>query len=219
VNSAMRDARAPACPVPRIAVGGRPDVLAAIYDPDANAAIWLRGGPASDVLLPTGSAGQSFNIEAAVPADAVEHWLARELPAGLQPLRGDIAELAAMYACLFDVAYLGLRIRTLDRPMCPRFHVDRVTCRLLTTYVGAGTEYLANEDVDRSQLGRPVADARRPPVLRDDAPIHRMPAGAVALCKGEAWPGNEGAGFVHRSPDPEGSPRLVLSIDGLGREP
>ena len=199
-------------------MGASPEVLAAIYDTDINATIWRRGDPASDGLVPTGVARRSLSIEAGVPADAVDDCLTRHLPGDLQPLRADIAELAAMFACLFDVAYLGLRLRTLDKPMCPRFHVDRVTCRLLTTYAGAGTEYLANEDVDRSQLGRPVADRDRLPLLRDDAVIHRMPAGAVALCKGEAWPGNEGAGFVHRSPDPAGSPRLVLSIDGLGSE-
>jgi hypothetical protein len=199
-------------------MGESPDVLAAIYDTDINAAIWRRGDPVRDGLVPTGVARRSLAIEAGVPADAVDDCLAQYLSEDLQALRADIAELAAMFACLFDIAYLGLRLKTLDKPMCPRFHVDRVSCRLLTTYAGAGTEYLANEDVDRSQLGRPVADRHRLPLLRDDAVIHRMPAGAVALCKGEAWPGNEGAGFVHRSPDPAGSPRLVLSIDGLGSE-
>lgn len=40
----------------------------------------------------------------------------------------------------------------------------------------------------------------------------------ICATKGEAWPGNEGVGFVQRSPDPAGSTRHVLSIDGLGNE-
>jgi len=213
MTCATRHARSSTDAIPRIAFGTTPDALAAIYDADTNAAVWLRETPVVDAsTLP------SLDLEAGLPADAVGDWLAEQLSDGLAGLGADIAQLSAMHACLFDVTYVGLRLKTLDRPMCPRFHVDRVTCRLLTTYVGAGTEYLANEDVDRSQIGRPVADPYRAPVLTGDAEIHRLPAGAVALCKGEAWPGNDGAGFVHRSPDPAGSARLVLSLDGLGNE-
>jgi hypothetical protein len=44
-----------------------------------------------------------------------------------------------------------------------------------------------------------------------------MPAYAVGLMKGEAWDGNEGQGFVHRSPTPNAvkPKRLVLTLDML----
>jgi len=205
-------------PPARVVAGASPETLAAIYDEDVNAAVWER--PAVQLTAPGEKARrlQAIDIETSVPVEALEEWLHREIPEELQALRDDIAELASMYACLFEVDYLGLRLRALDRAMCPRFHVDRVVCRLLTTYEGPGTEYLADEEVDRSQLGRPVADLRQLPVCGGDATVHRLPAGAVLLCKGESWPGNEGRGFVHRSPEPGAGPRLMLCIDGLSRE-
>ena len=202
----------------RVVSGATPDTLAAIYDDDVNAAVWER--PAVQLAAPGEITRplQTVDLEASVPIGALEEWLHREIPEGLQARRADIAELGSMYACLFEVDYLGIRLRALDRAMCPRFHVDRVVCRLLTTYEGPGTEYLADEEVDRRQLGRPVADLRQLPVRSSNATVHRLPAGAVLLCKGESWPGNEGRGFVHRSPDPGAGPRLMLCIDGLSRE-
>jgi hypothetical protein len=202
----------------RVVSGATPETLAAIYDDDVNAAVWER--PAVQLVAPGGTTRHldAIDIEASVPASALDDWLRREIPDELSALRDDLAEVAAMYACLFAVDYLGIRLRTLDRAMCPRFHVDRVVCRLLTTYEGPGTEYLADVDVDRSQLGRPVTDLRQLPVRGGDAPVHQLSAGAVLLCKGESWPGNEGRGFVHRSPEPGAGPRLMLCIDGLSRE-
>jgi len=206
-------------PPARVASGPAPEALTAIYDDDVNAAVWERS-----VVEFTGSGEpdplqHDLKLEGSVPAAGVDRWLAEQLPLGPAALRADIAELAAMYACLFAVDELGIRLKTLDRAMCPRFHVDRVVCRLLTTYDGPGTEYLADDDVDRAQLGRPVADPRQLPAYDAAAPVHRLPAGAVVLCKGESWPGNEGRGFVHRSPQPAGvRPRLMLCIDGLSHE-
>lgn len=198
-----------------IAVGDSPDAMTSIYESDINAAIWERTAiPLSDeVMVEMGD----IMLEACLATDAIESWVEKNLSKAPKVLRDDVTELAEMYACLFEVSHIGLRLKTLDRPMCPRFHVDRVVCRLLTTYAGAGTEYLLNETVDRRDLGRPVADPHKPPLLNGDAGVHHLPPGAVLLCKGESWPGNEGYGFVHRSPDPAGSPRLMLSIDGLER--
>jgi hypothetical protein len=198
-----------------IAVGSEPEAMTHIYESDVNAAIWEREAPqlSPDALRRMGN----VTLEACLTPDAVAPWVERMLPNAPPALREDVIQLADMYACLFEVSHLGLRLKTLDRPMCPRFHVDRVVCRLLTTYAGAGTEYLSNEEVDRRDLGKPVADPSALPVLTSGATVRQLPAGAVLLCKGESWPGNEGYGFVHRSPDPGGQPRLMLSIDGLER--
>lgn len=198
-----------------IAVGDTPEAMTRIYESDINAAIWEREPPqlSPDVLRRMGD----VTLETCLTPDAVAPWVERMLAKAPQALRDDVIQLADMYACLFDVSHLGLRLKTLDRPMCPRFHVDRVVCRLLTTYAGVGAEYLRNEDVDRRDLGRPVADPSALPVLTSGATVRQLSAGAVLLCKGESWPGNEGYGFVHRSPDPGDQPRLMLSVDGLER--
>ncbi|MND87313.1 hypothetical protein D3C80_793080 [compost metagenome] len=91
--------------------------------------------------------------------------------------------------------------------MCPRFHVDHVPLRLLSTYAGPGSEWLEEGAVDRSQLAREQPDANA---------VRQLAVGEVALLKGEKWLGNQGAGLVHRSPMlVNGERRLILSLDWM----
>ncbi|MFI3136436.1 MAG: DUF1826 domain-containing protein [Methylococcaceae bacterium] len=129
----------------------------------------------------------------------------------------DIATLSALYADLFGLQGIGLRLRTLDKPMCPKFHVDSVTCRLVCTYGGIGTEWLADNDVNRTKLGMGsggLSDAESGFLLREDA-IQTMSAYAIGLLKGSAWEGNEQHGAVHRSPQvtSQSPRRLLLTLD------
>jgi Protein of unknown function (DUF1826) len=113
---------------------------------------------------------------------------------------------------------VGVRLARLEAAMCPRFHVDKVTVRVVSTFVGNGTEYLADEDVDRRWLGHAalgVSDEASG-LLRPGAHVRRAEAGDVVLLKGEAWPENVGRGAVHRSPPASvASPRLVMTLDSL----
>ena len=68
-------------------------------------------------------------------------------------LREDIFELVNMFCYLFDLKKVVFGLKVLDHAMCPRFHVNRVTCRLITTYQGIATEWLPHHLVDRSKLG------------------------------------------------------------------
>ena len=100
--------------------------------------------------------------------------------------------------------------------MCPRFHVDRVPCRLLTTYLGVATEWLPHHNADRSRLG--IGNQGKPDeesgIMNSDKDIKYLNQGDVALLKGEAWEGNEGSGLIHRSPTLDSnSRRLLLTID------
>lgn len=54
----------------------------------------------------------------------------------------DVAQITAIYCDLFELDRVGLRLRTMDKAMCPKFHVDSVACRLVCTYGGIGTEWL-----------------------------------------------------------------------------
>ena len=89
--------------------------------------------------------------------------------------------------------------------MCPRFHVDNVPLRLLTTYAGPGSEWLREDQSPRRELLTSL-----PPVDN----IQHLSVGEVAVLKGEKWQGNEGAGLVHRSPSGQQG-RLLLSLDWL----
>lgn len=113
---------------------------------------------------------------------------------------------------------VGVRLARLEAAMCPRFHVDKVTVRVVSTFAGNGTEYLAEEDVDRRWLGHAAQGAsdEASGLLRRGARIRRAAVGDVVLLKGEAWPDNTGRGAVHRSPGASStSPRLVMTLDPL----
>ena len=141
---------------------------------------------------------------------------AKHLP-GYHDFCMDVGRLAVMFSDLFDLKRVGLRLRTMDHPMCPRFHVDSVTCRLVCTYGGVGTEWLESAYVDRSKLGKRSAeftDEQSGLILDPDA-LYIMPAYAVGLLKGSAWEGNEQYGAVHRSPQVNQAlpRRLLLTLD------
>lgn len=110
----------------------------------------------------------------------------------------DVAGLTALYCDLFELERVGLRLRTLDHAMCPKFHVDSVTCRMVCTYGNAGTEWLDDIYVDRSKLGRGARGLKDEfsGLIMDTNAIQTMPAYAIGLLKGSCWEGNEHYGAV-----------------------
>lgn len=124
----------------------------------------------------------------------------------------DLEYLMSAFVCLFDVRRVGVRLRLLDHAMCPRWHVDQVPVRLITTYTGPGSEWLGEGAMPRQALGSPASDR-----YADVEPAGRLAAGDVALFKGERWEGNQLRGVVHRSPRlAQGEARLVMTLDWLG---
>ncbi len=131
-------------------------------------------------------------------------------------LVSDIAELVDIFCYLLETSHAGLRLTTLDLAMCPKFHVDRVPCRLLTTYHGIATEWLPNQVIDRTKLGlgsKGLPDSESG-LYQHHTDIQQLNCGDVAILKGETWINNENAGLVHRSPAlPTGEKRLLLTLD------
>jgi hypothetical protein len=200
-------------------VGHQTSVLPQIYEDNVNIAIWQRThASAFDVSIQTFIAshpGYALSLMTS-PASAYE-CVSAALPDGdFSALAEDIAELVDMFCCLFDLHRAGLRLAVLERAMCPRFHVDAVPCRLVTTYCGPTTEWLNHDGVDRTKLGtgnQGLADDKSG-LFRHRDEVQQLAVGDVALLKGEAWIGNEGAGLVHRSPNVlPGQRRLLLTLD------
>lgn len=138
--------------------------------------------------------------------------------AGFPNLAADISHWSEVLADLTGCTTTGVRLAVVDRAMCPRLHVDNVTVRLVSAYVGPGTQFLDNADVDRSVLGHEARAAQDDDsaVLGRPALIHAAGGGDIVLLKGERWPGNQGQGAVHRSPAAGATnPRLVLTLDPL----
>jgi hypothetical protein len=133
--------------------------------------------------------------------------------AGLSALAADIGLWAEVIGELTGCELVGVRLERVITAMCPRFHTDKVPLRVVSAFAGAGTEYLATEDVDRDWLGH-TDEATGPRVA--SAKIRRAAPGDLVLLKGEAWPNNSGRGAIHRSPPASSrAPRLVLTLDPL----
>ncbi|AWF59776.1 hypothetical protein CSB92_2230 [Pseudomonas aeruginosa] len=203
--------------MPRQAFGEDPQVLAEVLRDGVNLAVWtrrlnpaLRDFAAALVRNRPGLAlSQTLEMEEE-RLPALDGLLdARQLP-GQADFLDDLGWLVEAFFCLTGARRIGLRLRVLDKPMCPRFHVDHVPLRLVTTYQGAASEWLDESGLDRRLLGGAQAD------VVDEQLIHSLSTGDVALLKGERWEGNEGAGLVHRSPRAEpGLARLLLTLDWL----
>ena len=133
-----------------------------------------------------------------------------------QPFLDDVSYLAFTFCKLFDQKKMWLRLDGIDHPICPRFHTDRLKCRLVTTYVGPATQWLHHHLVNRSKLGHgnEGKSDNESGLFLSENDIQQLDTGHVALLKGISWKGNEGAGIVHRSPRQEGNyRRLYLTID------
>ncbi|TFB40276.1 DUF1826 domain-containing protein [Pseudomonas sp. F01002] len=199
--------------------GETPQALTRILDDGINLAVWQRQLLAH--IADFGSLLLSLNEPLAeslvleLPSDDTEPNL-HGLASGFSDLEGyegfiaDVSWLVSAFACLLGARRVGLRLRVLDKAMCPRFHVDHVPVRLITTYCGIGSQWLKEGAMDRRQLGKPEAEPQ------DDSLIEQIASGEVALLKGEKWHGNEGFGLIHRSPQlASGERRLILTLDWL----
>ncbi|MEM7282145.1 MAG: DUF1826 domain-containing protein [Pseudomonadota bacterium] len=203
-----------------LSTSNSPDVLAEIYNPANNIVVWQRE---LDLAIESSierllADRQTLNIEGiATPETDNEPLLKTLLGYDYSRVLVDtVNDLVNMFCYLFDLERAGLRLATLDRAMCPRFHTDKVPCRLVTTFRGVATEWLAHEVVDRSKLG--PGNGGLPDdqsgLYRTPADINQLTKGDVALLKGELWEGNENAGIVHRSPEvTNGGTRLLLTLD------
>lgn len=195
------------------------EILSDIYQEQINIAIWQRKlseplqRSVQDFLLANSSFQTAITVS---PKSALSSVCKAFGTTGQFQLSQDIAELVDMFCCLFDLKRAGLRLAILSRAMCPRFHVDKVPCRLVTTYQGVGSEWLPHQVVNRKKIG--AGSGGKPDVESGlfDNPndIFRLDCGDVGLLKGELWEGNENSGLVHRSPDltAEGK-RLLLTLD------
>lgn len=187
-----------------------PSALADIYQRDVSLAIWRRKLDSNVAAYAASLLGKTPRFQTRfirAPSTIVEQ-LDRELPFHKyrHSFMEDVALVVDMFSCLFELDAVGLRMAVLNTAMCPKFHVDRVPCRLICTYAGTGTEWLSHSQVqrfeDRSLIPLPGTEP------------NLLYAGDVALLKGEAWEGNEGRGLVHRSPSAtDKTRRLVLTLD------
>ncbi len=195
-------------------------VLTDIYQEDKNIVVWRR------ILSPELVLGlqqhlrehSSIRLSMVVSPDRAADMLNEAFfrVRCRQELVATLAQLVDMFCCLFEQERVGLRLTTLDQAMCPRFHVDKVPCRLVTTLTGSGTQWLPEDGLNRSRLGAGSAGLpdERSGLFESTEDIRQLTVGDVALLKGERWAGNENRGLVHRSPPVvSAEKRLLLTLD------
>ena len=122
--------------------GATPQDLTRILEDDVNLAVWQRQLPAhiadfgSLLLSLNEPLAESLSLE--LPTKTPNPNL-QGLASGFSDLEGyegfiaDVSWLVSAFACLLGAKRIGLRLRVLDKAMCPRFHVDHVPVRLITT--------------------------------------------------------------------------------------
>lgn len=197
-----------------------PIILAEIYQASINLCIWQRqlAKPMTDYVdwLLKNTSNRELRIIA--ESHDVIPVILKALPAhhGLTALADDVNVLATMFADLFSLKRVGIRLSILDKNMCPRFHTDNLPCRLVTTYAGRGTQWLPEYAVDRSKLGHGAGGLpdKISGIYSHLNSIQQLSAGDVGLLKGAGWLGNEDHAIVHRSPEiTAGEKRLLLTLD------
>jgi hypothetical protein len=126
-----------------------------------------------------------------------------------QELTGSIQSLQH----ITNASRLLFSMGTTKNRMCPLFHVDRVHMRMIVTLRGPGTEWLADDDVNRSGLGK--LDNSK--VVRKLALLQQVDRFQVAFLKGKLFSGGRSRGVVHRSPAVETASdgRWFVKVDVL----
>lgn len=190
-------------------IGDRPEVLAAIRAAECNLAIWERDAFADFAPLLAGDP-QDIRIETTLARlpEALGRALAENGFAGETrhaALIADAAELARMFCAALDLARFELRLEVVRTDSCRKFHADYVRARLITTYAGAGTDWLDQADAERLAAGQ--APQR----------VNRMRAFDVGLFKGKLATDHPA---IHRSPPiaQSGAARLLMVLNPVERQ-
>lgn len=129
---------------------------------------------------------------------------------GRKKLTADIIQLTHEFLRIANTNQARLHLRVVDNDACSRFHTDAYSLRLLCTYVGKATEWVADGDVNRNQIWLGTNEE----IVPNQDAIKRLAPFDVAILKGDPnFKSN--AGIVHRSPPIRalGEKRFVLRID------
>lgn len=181
-----------------------PAALAAIREEDCHLAVWQRRAFADFAPLVEGQP-TDLRFESDLPG------FSARFRAGLasggfggahlhDALADDAALLARLFCAVLDLARFEVRLEVVRSDSCRRFHADYVRARLITTYVGEGTDWLDHADAGRVAQGQ---EPRR---------INRLSSFDVGLFKGRLATERPA---IHRSPPiaDTGQARLLMVLN------
>lgn len=180
--------------------GASPAVFMTLFEPQVRMAVWSRPSPrmSDDVVRDLEWRADGAEV---VPSGPAPDWL-----------EDDVRRLGEVFAALSGEDAWRARYEQVSARQCPRFHQDAVSLRLITTYAGAGTEWLFEREA-QDDLDARLASTRQA--------IRRLFPGDVAVMKGSApgwepWP--DFPVVLHRSPPASPvRPRRVLTMNAALR--
>ncbi|HEC72789.1 MAG TPA: DUF1826 domain-containing protein [Methylophaga aminisulfidivorans] len=193
--------------------------LASIYEPSINLALWQRSltAPVLSDVKQLIKHSRTFAGRGVMKPEEISSWLQNTLRTDeYSAFEADVVHLAEVFSDLFDLTHVGVRLELLDKTMCPRFHVDKLLARLITTYDGATTQWLTEDNVNRDKLGEGAMGLpdNESGIVLNQAEIQTANIGDVLIMKGEGWINSDVRGLVHRSPEASvDNKRLLLSFD------
>ncbi|WP_063465350.1 DUF1826 domain-containing protein [Ectothiorhodospira sp. BSL-9] len=197
-------------PIAGILTTQHPQDLSLIHRLDCSMVLWQRQLVEHDEELISLAVRESPRLKRVVALDDLNDLLESQLGA-LKWLAADIKVLAGYFQRVSGHTLLDISLDTISHQECPYFHVDNLDLRLVCTYLGTGTEYLDDTQVDRGWLGQGANEK----VCGGSTPHQAAPMD-VLLMKGRTYPAPSERSQVHRSPapSPEQPARLRLRIDG-----
>lgn len=181
----------------------QPGILKQLYRDDVNLVSWRRELPSDleeQLLEWTSSSPAEFNEILSMQS----YDLSAAMRGLKEPARAwlttDVRNLLTRFTDFTSSNHLRVSFGAVRTDQCRKFHVDSIRYRLLTTYMGPGTEWLPDDAVRREALGRASIHLEDPnkAIVRDPAAVRRAVAGEVIVMKGARHPNQRGA--VHRSP-------------------
>ncbi len=199
MTTALLSRAADASPVVQ---SGSADIFDAVTRGIAGLAVWRR--VLSPEVMKAGDTARQSRLNDTVTLfcgdqSTIDHPFLARLA---RPLRDDLVGLMALFQEATRTPILRLRIETVNDDACRLFHIDNVRFRLITTYIGDGTQWLLPGLEDSATTNQPTE-------YRD---FSQLKAGEVGLFRGKKC--LRGAHVRHRSPPIAENPaRLVLVID------
>lgn len=205
---------------PRQVVSADWNERTSILQPDVNLFCWQREGGKriTDYLTKRVNTGVVPYIQVPIKSDQLLKqvrearllWEEGELPEG-DFFWSDVLQVVADFLRLSNRESGIMHLKMIENDACKKFHTDGYYLRLFTTYLGPGTEWLPEEAVNRSGLGK-TNDL----IVKKPALIQRMNTFDVGILKGEPHANKLPVkGIVHRSPEvaATGEKRIILRVD------
>ena len=124
----------------------------------------------------------------------------------------DILAISGIFFQLSKTKVIKISFQIVNSDMCQYFHTDNISRRLLCTYLGPGTEWLEESNLNREGLGKGNNDE----VILDYNKIKQANQYDLLLLRGSKFAQNF-KGAVHRSPPMTKTfpKRVLLKIDEM----